>query len=225
MVPDLLDDRPGCCESVQRRSVVANLLYPVVRDALCTPVHDSRFALSLPPSLIMRTSVVEVLGQDFIFYKRVTGLPKSARLKSIAKHSSLPVITLYPISMARAIGGLVLIETVFNWPGMGYALVQAVLARDFATVQFVFSLSRHSLSWLISLLTSSTASLTHVLVSTTNDLLPSSVFLNSSSNRRGYAFPEYALRRLVQSLDQVIEADHVGVLHVHIEQRDLVRDL
>ncbi|MWV38469.1 ABC transporter permease [Natrialba sp. INN-245] len=90
------------------------------------------------PSLIMRTSVVEVLGQDFIFYKRVTGLPKSARLKSIAKHSSLPVITLYPISMARAIGGLVLIETVFNWPGMGYALVQAVLARDFATVQFVF---------------------------------------------------------------------------------------
>lgn len=90
------------------------------------------------PSLIMRTSVVEILGQDFVFYQRVAGLPKSHRLRTISKHSSLPVITMYPISMARAIGGLVLIETVFNWPGMGYALVQAVLARDFATVQFVF---------------------------------------------------------------------------------------
>jgi peptide/nickel transport system permease protein len=42
--------------------------------------------------------------------------------------------------MTRAIGGLVLIETVFNWPGIGYTLVQAVVFRDVPVVQFVFFL-------------------------------------------------------------------------------------
>jgi peptide/nickel transport system permease protein len=56
------------------------------------------------------------------------------------KHASLPLITLYPVSMTRAIGGLVLIEIVFNWPGIGFTLVQAVLSRDFPVVQFVFFL-------------------------------------------------------------------------------------
>lgn len=92
------------------------------------------------PTLIMRTSVVEVLGQDFSYYYRMTGIPKMKRRVHIARHASLPVITLYPVSMTRAIGGLVLIETVFNWPGIGYTLIQAVLARDFPVVQFVFFL-------------------------------------------------------------------------------------
>ena len=63
------------------------------------------------------------------------------QLRHIGKHSILPVITVYPISMTRAISGLVLIELVFNWPGIGLALVDAVLARDFPVVQFVFFLT------------------------------------------------------------------------------------
>jgi len=92
------------------------------------------------PMLIMRTSVVETMNQEFTFYHKMSGLPKFNRLKHIGKHSILPVVTLYPVTMTRAIGGLVLIETVFNWPGIGYALVNAVLARDFPVVQFVFFL-------------------------------------------------------------------------------------
>lgn len=92
------------------------------------------------PSLIMRTSVVEVQGQGFSYYQRVAGLPKIQRLRHLAKHASLPVITLYPVSMTRAIGGLVLIEMVFNWPGIGYTLVTAVLSRDYPVVMFVFFL-------------------------------------------------------------------------------------
>ena len=90
------------------------------------------------PTMVMRTSVVEVMGQDFNYYNRVTGLPYVKRLNHLARHSILPVITLYPVSMTRAISGLVLLEIVFNWPGIGYALVQAVLSRDFPVVQFVF---------------------------------------------------------------------------------------
>lgn len=90
------------------------------------------------PSLIMRTSIVEVMDQDFTVYHRLTGLSKVNRMKHLARHASLPVITLYPVSMSRALGGLVLIETVFNWPGIGFTLVEAVFARDYPTVQFVF---------------------------------------------------------------------------------------
>lgn len=92
------------------------------------------------PSLIMRTSTVEVQGQGFSYYQRITGLPRMKRLKNIAKHASLPVITLYPVSMTRALGGLVLIEIVFNWPGIGYTLVTGVLSRDYPVVMFVFFL-------------------------------------------------------------------------------------
>jgi len=90
------------------------------------------------PTLIMRTSVVEVKDQDFMYFHRMTGLPRRMRYKQIAKHASLPVITVYPISMAQAVGGLVLLEVVFAWPGIGFSLVQGVLQRDLPTVQFVF---------------------------------------------------------------------------------------
>jgi len=92
------------------------------------------------PTLIMRTSVVEVLNQDFVYYQRITGISSFRRKLHIARHASLPVITLYPISMTRAVGGLVLLEVVFNWPGIGRELVEAVLQRDFPTVQFIFFL-------------------------------------------------------------------------------------
>ncbi len=92
------------------------------------------------PALIMRTNIVEVMGQDFFYYHRMTGLPGVNRLRHLIKNASLPVITLYPVSMTRAIGGLVIIEVVFNWPGIGYTLVQGVLSRDFPVVQFVFFL-------------------------------------------------------------------------------------
>jgi peptide/nickel transport system permease protein len=92
------------------------------------------------PTLVMRTSMVDVIDQDFMFYHRVTGLSNVSQYKHLLRHSMLPVITLYPVSMTRAIGGMVLVEKVFNWPGIGTALINAVLARDFPVIQFVFFL-------------------------------------------------------------------------------------
>jgi peptide/nickel transport system permease protein len=92
------------------------------------------------PMLIMRTSVIEISGEDFSYYHKITGLPKLARLKHVAKHGSLPVITNYPLSLGKAVGGLVLIEIVFNWPGIGFTLLQSVLQRDLPTLRFVFFL-------------------------------------------------------------------------------------
>jgi peptide/nickel transport system permease protein len=90
------------------------------------------------PALIMRNSVVEVSGQEFLHYHRLKGLPQTALLRKLIRHASLPVITLYPITLAVSISGLVLIEVVFSWPGIGRLLVDSVLARDFPVIQFVF---------------------------------------------------------------------------------------
>jgi len=90
------------------------------------------------PTLIMRTSVVEVKGQAFMTYHRLTGLSSLNRFRHLAKHASLPIITLYPISLVKSLGGLVLIEMVFNWPGIGLTLVDSVFARDYPVVMFIF---------------------------------------------------------------------------------------
>lgn len=92
------------------------------------------------PTLIMRTNVVEMLSEGFMKYHRLTGIGSLGELNKLMKHSSLPVITLYPVSMTRAIGGMVLVEIVFNWPGIGSLLVDSVTSRDFPVVQFVFFL-------------------------------------------------------------------------------------
>jgi len=92
------------------------------------------------PALIMRGSVVEVRGQEFAKYQRLLGLSDLRRFRHVLKHASLPVITLLPTVTARAIGGLVLIEFVFNWPGIGKLLFDSVIGRDTPVIQFIFLL-------------------------------------------------------------------------------------
>ncbi len=90
------------------------------------------------PALIMRGSVVEVQGQEFISYQRLVGIRPRTRLKHVMKHASLPVITIVPAVTATAIGGQVLVEIVFNWPGIGRLLFNSVLQRDTPVIQFLF---------------------------------------------------------------------------------------
>jgi len=92
------------------------------------------------PVMLMRTSIVEVKDQGSFFYHRITGLPYTKRLRHLIKHASLPIITMYPVSMTRALGGLVLVEFVFNWPGIGFTLVKSIFARDYPVVTFIFFL-------------------------------------------------------------------------------------
>jgi len=90
------------------------------------------------PTLIMRTSYVEVTGQDVAYYQKISGLPYVDRVRHLGRHAILPLITLYPISIVQAVSGLVLIELVFNWPGLGLTIVEGIRARDFPVIQFVF---------------------------------------------------------------------------------------
>jgi len=91
------------------------------------------------PTLIMRSSIVEVSGQDFMFYHKIKGTPRRTRILRLMRHASLPVVTNLPTAFTTIISGSVLIELIFNWPGMGLLLVQSTLVRDFPVIQVIFA--------------------------------------------------------------------------------------
>jgi peptide/nickel transport system permease protein len=90
---------------------------------------------------ITRTSILEVLGEDYIRTARAKGLPNRVVLMRHAlRNAAVPIITVIGIGIAFLIGGVVVTESVFSIPGLGRLTVDAVLARDYPTVQAVILL-------------------------------------------------------------------------------------
>ncbi|WP_224338024.1 ABC transporter permease [Haloprofundus halobius] len=91
------------------------------------------------PLLIMRSSMLEVLSEDFIDVCRAKGLKeRTIMFRHAARNALLPIVTAAAIALGYAVGGSVLIETVFAWPGIGREMVRAVLRRDFPVAQGTF---------------------------------------------------------------------------------------
>jgi peptide/nickel transport system permease protein len=83
----------------------------------------------------MRASLSEVLSQDYIRTARAKGVrPFWVIAKHALRNAMLPVVTLIGASLGTAVGGAVFIESVFNWPGMGLLLINAVEARDYPVI-------------------------------------------------------------------------------------------
>ncbi len=88
-----------------------------------------------------RTSVLEVLNEDYVRTARAKGLPNLKVLMFHAlRNAAVPIVTVIGISIATLLGGVVVTESVFNIPGLGRLTVDAVLARDYPTVQAVILL-------------------------------------------------------------------------------------
>lgn len=85
---------------------------------------------------IVRTSVIEVMGEDFIRTARAKGLKESAVLIHHALgNAAVPIVTIIGVSIAMLLGGVVVVESVFNIPGVGRLVLEAVLARDYPIIQ------------------------------------------------------------------------------------------
>ncbi len=83
----------------------------------------------------MRSSMLEVLNQDYVRTARAKGVREFwVIVKHAARNALLPVVTLIGSSIGMAIGGAIFLESVFNWPGMGLLLVNAVKARDYPVI-------------------------------------------------------------------------------------------
>jgi len=83
-----------------------------------------------------RSSMLEVLRQDYVQTARAKGLHERAVLYAHAlRNALLPVITIVGLQFGTLLGGAVLTETVFGWPGIGQLLVESIFARDYPLVQ------------------------------------------------------------------------------------------
>ena len=109
--------------------------------------YDSALHLVLPaltvavggmPMIIrlVRAALMETLEEDYVRTARAKGLRERAVvLKHALRNALVPVVTVVGLELGRLLGGVVVVESVFAWPGLGRMLLEAIQARDFPVVQ------------------------------------------------------------------------------------------
>ncbi|MGJ7605219.1 ABC transporter permease [Variovorax sp. LT1R20] len=86
-------------------------------------------------SRLARSSMLDVLGSDFIRTARAKGLADRVVLyKHALRNALLPVVTVLGLQFGNVLAGAILVETVFNWPGLGRLAFESVLRRDYPTI-------------------------------------------------------------------------------------------
>ncbi|MCP4397375.1 MAG: ABC transporter permease [bacterium] len=108
---------------------------------LVLPAITTAFFYLATPMLIMRDSMLEVTGSDYIELAQAKGLsPNVVMIKHAARNALLPVFTVASVLVGFALGGQVIVEQVFSWPGMGQLMVEAASAHDYPVAQATFLL-------------------------------------------------------------------------------------
>lgn len=102
-------------------------------------------ALALPLAAILarvtRSSVIETLGEDFVRTARAKGLTRKAALwRHAVPNALIPVVTIIGLQFSFLLAGTIIIENVFNLPGIGRLVFQAIAQRDLVTVQSLVTL-------------------------------------------------------------------------------------
>ncbi len=91
--------------------------------------------------LIMRNNMITTLAEDYVRMARAKGLPgRRIMLDYAARNAILPNLTGFAMSLGFVVGGAILVEYVFNYPGVGYMLLQAVNNEDYPLMQALFLL-------------------------------------------------------------------------------------
>lgn len=91
------------------------------------------------PLLLMRSNMLEVLDQDYVTMSRLAGYSEwRVMIQTAARNAMLPVLTALTLGIGYSIGGNVVIENVFAWPGLGRTLVRAVATSDYPLAQGAF---------------------------------------------------------------------------------------
>jgi len=113
--------------------VLHHLVLPVTTLGLVYLAQYSRLA---------RSSMLDVLGADFVRTARAKGLPERVVLyKHALRNALLPVVTVLGLQFGNVLSGAILVETVFNWPGLGRLAFESVLRRDYPTILGLLLLS------------------------------------------------------------------------------------
>jgi ABC-type dipeptide/oligopeptide/nickel transport system permease component len=87
-------------------------------------------------TLVVRSSLLETLGEDYILTARAKGLPvRRIVWRHAVRNALLPMVTLIALDLGFIVGGALLIEVIFSWPGIGLAMYDAILQRDYPMLQ------------------------------------------------------------------------------------------
>lgn len=107
---------------------VADVLWHLVLPALTLSLFY--FAIY---TRLMRASMLEVMGLDYIRTARAKGLgARKVTMRHVVRNALLPIVTMLGMQTASLLGGAVVVETVFNWPGLGRLTYDAVFQRDYS---------------------------------------------------------------------------------------------
>ena len=109
------------------RGTLEHLILPAVTLGLFTTARITR---------LTRSGMLEVLGQDYIRTARAKGVSNPPVVwKHALKNAAIPIVTIVGIELGTLLGGSVITETIFAWPGVGRLSVQAIANRDYPVVQ------------------------------------------------------------------------------------------
>jgi ABC-type dipeptide/oligopeptide/nickel transport system permease component len=87
-------------------------------------------------ALIMRSSMLETLGEDYVLTARAKGLPdRKVISRHVLRNALLPIATIVALSLGWIVAGAILIEFIFSWPGIGWTLWNAINQRDYPMLQ------------------------------------------------------------------------------------------
>ncbi len=104
--------------------------------SLVLPALTLGAALAAVLSRMVRAALLEALGEDFVRTARAKGADeRTVLLRHALPNAALPVVTVLGLQLGGLLGGAVITETVFAWPGVGQLTVEAVLRRDYPVVQ------------------------------------------------------------------------------------------
>ena len=113
----------------QLGDVVRHLALPALSIALISTAAYSRF---------QRASMLEVMHSDYLRTAKAKGLPRRrVILKHALRNALIPIVTLVSLDIAGIIGGAIITESIFGWPGVGRLYIQAINAVDYPTVMAV----------------------------------------------------------------------------------------
>lgn len=102
---------------------------------LVLPAGVLGLASAAPLMRYVRASMLEVIRQDYVGVARAKGLPEHVViLRHAARNALIPVITVIALGLPGLLGGAVIIESIFAWPGMGQLAITAVRARDYPMI-------------------------------------------------------------------------------------------
>ena len=85
---------------------------------------------------VTRSSMLEALKTDYVLFAKAKGVPESSVvIRHALRNALIPTVTVVGLQMGTLLGGNMIVETIFGWPGLGRIVVDAIFSRDYPLVQ------------------------------------------------------------------------------------------